>query len=136
MGPVLDVVLSTGFLAAILGVSTPYVLAALGGLLAERAGVPNIALEGSMLSAACTGALVAGYSGSVWAGAVCGIAAGALLALLLGVLHLYLGADAIIAGIGLNLGGRRDRVHRVRAPRRQGGPAGSTAARCPRSGCR
>ncbi|MFF7985991.1 ABC transporter permease [Streptomyces sp. NPDC007901] len=103
MGPVLDVVLSTAFLAAILGVSTPYVLAALGGLLAERAGVPNIALEGSMLSAACTGALVAGYSGSVWTGAVCGIAAGSLLALLLGVLHLYLGADAIIAGIGLNL---------------------------------
>ncbi|WP_030940276.1 ABC transporter permease [Streptomyces sp. NRRL S-646] len=103
MGPVLDVVLSAGFLAAILRVSTPYVLAALGGLLAERAGVPNIALEGSMLAAACTGALVAGYSGSVAAGAVCGIATGALLTLLLGVLHLYLGADAIIAGIGLNL---------------------------------
>ncbi|MFJ7048807.1 ABC transporter permease [Streptomyces sp. NPDC101112] len=103
MGPVLDVVFSAGFLAAVLRVCTPYVLAALGGLIAERAGVPNIALEGSMLSAACTGALVAGYSGSVWAGAACGIAAGCLLALLLGVLHLHLGADAIIAGIGINL---------------------------------
>lgn len=103
MSGVADVVFSTAFLAAVLRVATPYILAALGGLIAERVGVSNIALEGQMLSAACTGALVAGYSGSIALGALCGVAVGALLGLLLAASTLNLGADAIIAGIGLNL---------------------------------
>ncbi|MER5225849.1 ABC transporter permease [Streptomyces flaveus] len=103
MSSVVDVVLSSAFLAAVLRVATPYLLAAFGGLVAERAGVSNIALEGQMLSAACTGALVAGYSGSVAAGAVSGVGVAVLLGLLLAALRLELGADAIIAGIGLNL---------------------------------
>jgi simple sugar transport system permease protein len=103
MSAVLDVVLSSAFLAAVLRVSTPYLLAAFGGLVAERAGVSNIALEGQMLSAACTGALVAGYSESVALGALCGVGVATLLGLLLAALRLELGADVIIAGIGLNL---------------------------------
>jgi ABC-type uncharacterized transport system permease subunit len=103
MSDVLDIVVSTAFLAAVLRVATPYVLAALGGLVAERVGVSNIALEGSMLVAACAGALVSGYTDSVWLGAAAGVAASSLLALLLAALVLELGADAIIAGIGLNL---------------------------------
>ncbi|MEI5522124.1 ABC transporter permease [Streptomyces brasiliscabiei] len=103
MNSVLDVVLSSAFLAAVLRVATPYLLAAMGGLVAERAGISNIALEGQMLSAACTGALVAGYSGSVAAGALAGVAVAVLLGLLLAALRLELGADAIIAGIGINL---------------------------------
>jgi simple sugar transport system permease protein len=103
MRGVVEVVFSTAFLAAVLRVSTPYILAAFGGLIAERAGVSNIALEGQMLSAACAGALVAGYSHSTVLGAVSGVALGAMLGLLLAALRLDLGADAIIAGIGLNL---------------------------------
>jgi len=103
MSSVLDVVLSSAFLAAALRIATPYLLAAFGGLVAERAGISNIALDGQMLSAACTGALVAGYSGSVALGAVSGVAMATLLGLLLAALRLELGADAIIAGIGLNL---------------------------------
>jgi general nucleoside transport system permease protein len=103
MSSVLDVVLSSAFLAAVLRVATPYLLAAFGGLVAERAGISNIALEGQMLGAACTGALVAGYSHSVALGAVCGVAVATLLGVLLAALRLELGADAIIAGIGINL---------------------------------
>ncbi|MDN3026158.1 ABC transporter permease [Streptomyces sp. S.PB5] len=103
MSSVFDVVLSSAFLAAALRVATPYLLAAFGGLVAERAGISNIALEGQMLAAACTGALVAGYSGSVALGALSGITVATLLGLLLAALRLELGADAIIAGIGLNL---------------------------------
>lgn len=103
MSSVMDVLFSTAFLAAVFRVATPYLLAAFGGLLAERVGVSNIALEGQMLAAACTGALVSGYSGSTALGAVSGVAVAALLGLLLAVLTLNLGADAIIAGIGLNL---------------------------------
>jgi ABC-type uncharacterized transport system permease subunit len=100
---VIDLVFSTAFVAAVCRVATVYILASFGGLVAERVGVSNIALEGSMLAAACTGALVSGYTGSVWLGALCGIVAAIAVALLLAALRLHLGADAIIAGIGLNL---------------------------------
>ncbi|GAB2832117.1 ABC transporter permease [Lentzea nigeriaca] len=103
MNAVVGVVFSSAFLAAVMRVATPYLLAAFGGLIAERVGVSNIALEGQMLAAACTGALVAGHQGSVALGAVSGIAVAALLGLLLAALRLHLGADVIIAGIGLNL---------------------------------
>jgi general nucleoside transport system permease protein len=96
-------VLSLSFLAAILRVSTPYLFAALGGVVAERCGVSNIALEGQMLVAACTGVLVDGYAHSLWLGAVAGVASGALLGLLLAAVKLELQADPIIAGIGFNL---------------------------------
>lgn len=56
----LGVLTSATFLAAILRVATPYLFAALGGVVAERVGVPNIALEGQMVSAAGTGVLVSG----------------------------------------------------------------------------
>ncbi|MEV0221799.1 ABC transporter permease [Streptomyces sp. NPDC050704] len=114
MSSVLDVVLSSAFLAAVLRIATPYLLAAIGGLVAERSGIGNIALEGQMLSAACTGALVAGYSGSVALGALGGVAVATLLGVLLAALRLELGADTIIAGIGLNLlasGGTAYAVH-------------------------
>lgn len=94
---------SIAFLAAVLRIATPYLFAALGGVVAERAGVPNIALEGQMLSAAAVGVLVSGFSGSLWLGVVCGLVAGALLGVLLGAIVLELEADPIIVGIGINL---------------------------------
>lgn len=94
---------SATFLAAILRVATPYLFAALGGVVAERVGVPNIALEGQMLSAACVGVLVAGFSGNVWFGALCGLAVAALLGVLMTAIVLELRADPIIVGIGINL---------------------------------
>lgn len=103
MNNVLATLASSAFLAAVLRVATPYLLAALGGVVAERVGVPNIALEGQMLVAACTGALVSAAAGNIWLGALSGVAAGALLACLLAFSYLELEADPIIAGIGLNL---------------------------------
>lgn len=98
-----DAVFSTLFLAAIIRVSTPILLAAVGGLLSETAGVPNITLEGSMLAGACAGALVCGYSGSPWLGLAAAIVAGMLPGLILGVLYIEFKGDPIVIGIGLNL---------------------------------
>jgi simple sugar transport system permease protein len=82
--------------------STPLILAALAGLLSERAGVINIALEGKMLAAACFAALVSLLSGSPLLGLAAGITAATALALL----HLWLTQafriDHIVSGMGLN----------------------------------
>lgn len=99
----MDAIMTMAFLGAILRVATPYMFASLAGVVSERVGIANLALEGQMLSAAATGALVAGYSGSVWLGAGTGIAVGALLGVVLAVIVLELHADAIITGIGINL---------------------------------
>jgi len=64
---------------------TPLLLAASGGLLSERSGVINFALEGQMLAGAFAGAAVAHATGSPWAG----LAAAAAAAALLGLLHAF-----------------------------------------------
>ncbi len=82
--------------------AAPLLLAALGGLLCERAGVFNIALEGLMLAGA-----FAAVAGSYRAGSVAGVGlavlAGAVLAAVLAVFAVGLKADEIVAGIALNL---------------------------------
>ncbi len=82
--------------------AAPLLLAALGGLLCERAGVFNIALEGLMLAGA-----FAAVAGSYWAGSLAGVAlglfAGAALAAVLAAFAVGLKADEIVAGIALNL---------------------------------
>ena len=62
--------------------STPLILAALGGLFSERSGVINIALEGMMLAGAFTAAAVTHATGSPWAGLAAAVGAGVLIALM------------------------------------------------------
>jgi simple sugar transport system permease protein len=61
--------------------STPLVLAALGGMFSERSGVINIALEGMMLAGAFTAAAMTYSTGSPWTGLAAAIGAGLLVAL-------------------------------------------------------
>ncbi len=63
--------------------ATPIAFAALGGVVAEKAGVYNVALEGSML-AGCFGAALGAFHGGPVVGLACGIAAGLLVGALLG----------------------------------------------------
>lgn len=99
--------------AAWLRASAPIILGALGALVSDLAGVINIGIEGLLLVAAFFGVLGSAFA-PVWfpglppwawavVGAGLGVAAAVLLALLLGWLHLELGADLVVAGIGLNL---------------------------------
>ncbi|MFN3704455.1 MAG: ABC transporter permease [Thermoflexales bacterium] len=103
MEQVLNVVFSTAFLAAVLRVSTPLILPALGGLISELGGVINIALEGIMLIAACAGVLVSVWTRSAGLGLLAGLALGTLTSLVLAFFHLNLKADLILAAIALNL---------------------------------
>jgi simple sugar transport system permease protein len=81
---------------------TPLLFAAMGGLLSERSGVINIALEGLMLAGAFTAAVVAAGTGW-WPGFLAGAAAGMALAGLYGYLVLNLRSNQIVAGTGINL---------------------------------
>ena len=103
MAQVLQVVFSATFIAAVLRVATPIILPALGGLVSELGGVGNIALEGIMLIAACTGVLISVYTKSEWLGMLAGVLMAILFALLLAFFHLDLKADLVLAAIALNI---------------------------------
>jgi general nucleoside transport system permease protein len=90
------------YLASVLELATPLVLAALGCLLTVRAGVDNIGIEGMMLGGAFAGATVSTVLGP-WGGLAVAASAGLALALVLAWAHLSLGADFVLAGIAVNL---------------------------------
>ena len=92
-----------GLMAAAVRLATPILLASLGEMLAERAGVLNIGVEGMMLIGALGGFLGSQGTGSPWVGVLSGMIAGLLLALLFAYLTITLAADQIVAGIMVNL---------------------------------
>jgi len=81
--------------------AVPIAFGAMAGVLNERAGVINIAIEGQFLAGAFTAAVVASVLGSAWFGLLGGMAAGALIGLLLGALTIRFQADQIVSGVVL-----------------------------------
>jgi simple sugar transport system permease protein len=92
-----------GILQTTLQRSVPITFGAMSGILCERAGVVNIAIEGMLLSAAFTSAVVASITSNPWIGIVAGIVTGGLLAALLAVLAIRYLVDQIIAGVVINI---------------------------------
>ncbi len=86
-----------------LRLSTPLILAALGGLYAERSGVINMALEGIMLASAFTAATVTALTGSPWLGLLSGLAAGLLVAALHAFCCITCRADQVVTGTAINI---------------------------------
>ncbi|MGQ0609326.1 MAG: ABC transporter permease [Chloroflexota bacterium] len=93
----------TGVLESTVQRSVPIVFGALSGILCERAGVVNIAIEGMLLSGAFVSAVVASATGSPWIGIGAAIMTGALVAGLLAVLVIRYRVDQIIAGFFINI---------------------------------
>ncbi|MGB7068856.1 MAG: ABC transporter permease [Pyrinomonadaceae bacterium] len=90
------------FLFSAIRSATPLIFAGLGGLFSERSGVINIALEGLMLAGAFTAAVVTFETGNPYFGMLCGIASGALLALVFAVACIKFEADQVVAGMAIN----------------------------------
>jgi simple sugar transport system permease protein len=83
--------------------ATPLVLAAMGGMMCERSGVVNIALEGIMLTGAFIGYGVAFFTHSVWIGLFAAIVSGMLIATLHAILSISLLVDQIVSGMVINI---------------------------------
>lgn len=83
--------------------ATPLVLAGLAGLVAERAGIVDIGLEGKMLGAAFAAAAAAAVTGSPWAGLVAGVLASVMLALIHGYVSIAQRGNQIVSGMAINI---------------------------------
>jgi ABC-type uncharacterized transport system permease subunit len=94
---------NVGLAASAIRLATPLLLAALGGLFSERAGVINIALEGLMLAGAFTAAAVTHYLHNPWLGMAAAIAAGAAVASVHALATLRYGADQVVSGTAINV---------------------------------
>ncbi|HEX8150286.1 MAG TPA: ABC transporter permease [Pyrinomonadaceae bacterium] len=96
-------IFNVGLLLSAVRLATPLLLAALGGMFSERAGVINIALEGLMLAGAFTAAAVTWWAGSPWVGLVSAVLAGAAIAGVHAVACIRYRADQVVTGTAINI---------------------------------
>ena len=90
-------------LARMVRLATPITLGALAGILCERSGIVNIAIEGLMLTGACVGYIAALLTGSPWLGILAAVAAGGVTVMLHALLSIRFKVDQIISGTVINI---------------------------------
>lgn len=83
--------------------ATPLVIAGMGELITERAGVLNLGVEGMMIMGAVAAFATAQTTGSPYLGVLAGIAMGAVFSLLFGFLTLTLVANQVATGLALTI---------------------------------
>jgi simple sugar transport system permease protein len=98
-----SVVVWSALVSSTLANATPLLFAALGGVVSERSGVLNIALEGIMLIGAFFGLLGADLTGSWVGGLALAMFAGGLTALIYAIFAIQLRANQIVGGLAVNL---------------------------------
>ena len=93
----------TSFLASDIRMATPIMLAALGIVFSERAGIVNIGTEGMMLVGALAGVIGSYYTGSVWLGALVAIVITVLFSAIFAIFTVTIKADQTVIGTGMNI---------------------------------
>lgn len=111
-GVIFDILGDPSTYQAMIRISTPLALAAIGGTFCERTGVVNIALEGIMLVGAFSGAVFSYYAQSSWGfsenlapwvGLIGAVSMGMIFSLLHGLGSIHLRADQVVVGAALNI---------------------------------
>ena len=92
-----------GLLIGAVGLSTPLIYGALAGVISERVGVVNVAIEGQLLAGAFAAAVVATMTGQPLVGLIAATVAGSLVALVLAAFSIKYFVDQVIVGIVLNV---------------------------------
>ena len=90
-------------LAGAIRVTIPIAYAALAGMIAERAGVVNMGLEGMMLFGAFFSVVGSYFSGSAWIGHLTGMAAGALMGLFMALFAIGFKCEHMLTGVAANM---------------------------------
>lgn len=91
------------FLAATIRIATPLALAALGGILSERAGVFAVGLEGMMLAGAFAATVGAWATGAAAAGVLLALVGGAVIGLTVAIVAVRFRADNMVTGLAVNI---------------------------------
>ncbi|HEY5901946.1 MAG TPA: ABC transporter permease [Anaerolineales bacterium] len=94
-----------GMMSSTLARATPIALAALTGLISERAGVINIGIEGIMLMAALAAVMVATFTHNLFAGLLAALVTGAIVAGIHAVLCIKFKVNQVVSGVAINIFG-------------------------------
>ena len=92
-----------GLLVGAVGLSAPLIFGALGGVISERVGVVNVAIEGQLLAGAFASAVVASITQSLVAGLIAAVVAGVLVSFVLATFSIRYVVDQVIVGVVLNV---------------------------------
>lgn len=92
-----------GFLLGTVALSAPLIFGSLGGVISERSGVVNIAIEGQLLAGAFTSAVVASVTQNPYLGLIAAMVAGMLVSFVLAAFSIKYFVDQIIVGVVLNV---------------------------------
>lgn len=103
MGNLLAMMFNTAVFAAALRMATPLIFAALGGIISERSGVVNIALEGMMLVGSFAAMFVTYHTGLPWVGALGAMVAGGLVGLIHAIFCVRYRANQVVTGTAINI---------------------------------
>jgi simple sugar transport system permease protein len=90
-------------LTGTLALSTPIVFGSMAGLVSERSGVVNIAIEGQLLSGAFASALVSSLTGSWVAGLIAAMVAGVLISCILALFAITYWVEQVVVGVVINM---------------------------------
>jgi len=103
MTEIFDILISASFWAAVIRIASPLILATMGELICERAGVLNLGIEGIMVIGAFAGWMAVYQGLPLWGGVAAAMCAGMIFGLLQSILTVPFGLSQHVVGLGVTL---------------------------------